>query len=165
MHDLLTRNLGIVLLRTDGKGLYSKRVATIACEVVVQLDPDIEINNDGTTVDFANSYFEVRLKKGWHAPVDGHPYTDATFEKGVASFLVLHGLPGSVEWSERGRQEDDFADFDCGYDLLEAMFPDAFAKARADKLTDRRQNVPVSGDAPFRLDDGPLLDYTSLQCS
>lgn len=143
MRDLVVRNLGTVLLRTMGEGYLSDKSATIACEVIVELDPDIEINEDCQTVDFAHSYFWVHFKSGWDCSVDGHPYNDKTFEKAVQDFLVSQGFPGNVGWSEMGRQESTHADFDCDYDVLEALFPETFAAARATKLAERP--APVDG--------------------
>jgi hypothetical protein len=128
MRDLVKRNLGNVLLRTDGK--HGCKVGTIACEVIVELDPDIEFEADGK-VEFAQCYFWVYFKSGWDYAADGHPYRDDTFERGVQNFLALNGLPTQAGWSEQGRQDAAYADFDCDYNVLEAMFPDTFAAARA----------------------------------
>ena len=147
MRDLAKRTLGTVLLRTDGK--YGCSVKSLACEIVVELDVDIEVHEDCATIDFAHCYFWIHFKSGWDCSVDGHPYRDDTFEKGVQDFLALNGFPTNVGWSEQGRQEATHADFDCDYDVLEAIFPEEFAKARAEKMATR----------PAKLDGG-VVEYS-----
>ncbi len=123
------RDLGTIILRTDGKGLYTKQAKTFAVRVEVWVDSEIEFTQDGS-IEFSRGGVKAFFVRGWDCRVDYFPYTDDTTQKGIQDFVRNLGYAGGIGWSEFGRQDFEACDFDANNEFLESVFPEVFDQAR-----------------------------------
>lgn len=123
---LVEKVLGHLVATSSGDGRYARGVVrTVPLTVVASVFPDtIERDADGNVAE-AVCYFEARFDRArWDVRQFGFMYTDTGVAKAVNDFLARLGYRGKVSWSEMGRQEDEVADFDMEYGLLDEIWPE-----------------------------------------
>lgn len=123
--QIVSKELGTVVVRTDGKGYWSSVVKEVPLKIIATVDLNTIERDEAGKLDFVYStfrgYFDAAF---WNEAVDGLMYTDDAVETAVNSWLQEQGLPAVAYWSEQGMQGDDYADFDMDDELLFALFPE-----------------------------------------
>lgn len=102
-----------VAFSTDGKGYWSRKVATVAIT-----DMRVSYVNDERDFGELRVYFNT---EDWDVKEDGLIYTDRQFERELQVFLEGHGLEGQdVSYSEQGMQGNNYVSCDVGAKFLAA---------------------------------------------
>lgn len=105
-------------LQTDGKGLWSRKVAAVEITSL-----QLAYTND--ELDFG----ELRVRfntKTWDVNKDGLIYTDRLFLKQLREFLTANGFDASdVDYSEQGMQGDNYVSLDVGECFINTFMENA----------------------------------------
>jgi hypothetical protein len=104
------------MLRTDGSGLWSNRVARVS--VTALAVGDVLVADDG------DAYGELRVTfdtATWPVMEFGLIYTDNLFLSDLRALLKQMNLPTDVEYSEQGMQGPDYVSLDAGNALVRAF--------------------------------------------
>ena len=105
-------------LQTDGKGLWSRKVAAVEITAL-----QLAYTND--ELDFG----ELRVRfntKTWDVSKDGLIYTDRLFLQQLREFLTDKGFDASdIEYSEQGMQGDTYVSLDVGECFINTFMENA----------------------------------------
>lgn len=127
---MLTKELGTVIVRPNGEGLYTKETRQVALKVIANFDPDsVELDENGKII-YAYTVFNAYYQAGWDCEEHGHLYTDKAVVRQLNAWLNSQGYEGRVGWSERGMQDYEYANFDMDYGLIHQFFPEVFEDKR-----------------------------------
>lgn len=92
----------MVMLHTDGKGLWSNKVKAVELVAIEVLPNELRV------------YFDIQT---WDVSKDGLIYTDQTFLRELQAYLkTTNDIPqrsvANIDYSEAGMQGDDFVSLD-----------------------------------------------------
>lgn len=119
----MEKSLGTLIVRPDGKGLYTKSTDALTVDVRMFVD-SVERDNEGK-IEYAVCNVRIYFNPSqWPVDEKGDLYSDRAVERQVNDFLESLGYTGQVNWSEAGMQDYNFGDFDAPYSLIHQVFPE-----------------------------------------
>lgn len=146
----MRRNVEMVL-STNGKGIWSNRVADVKIVAAELLKREDGVS--GTL----NVYFDPA---SWDVQKHDLIYTDPAFLLAMRDALPSIGIRGNVNYNEQGMQGDDYVSFDVWGDF------DGFkAEPEVSVVTDYKvERVVLAASAPATLQDvNPLAAFEMNQ--
>lgn len=103
-----------VIVPTNGKGLWSNRVADVRI-----VGYELAYVNEEADFGELRVYFD---EDTWDVDNDGLIYTDPRFYQELHKFLSKEGIDAEFGYSEQGMQGDDYVSFDVEADFIEDYF-------------------------------------------
>jgi len=107
--------------KTSGDGLWSNRIATVP--FTIELPSYVGSFYGGAGLDVYGSVSVHFSTKKWNVHKHGLIYTDTQFIKDVRNALKNYGIKNfrDVDYSEQGRQSDNYVDLDIDEKLINEL--------------------------------------------
>jgi hypothetical protein len=129
---MVSKHLGTLIVTSDGEGHWTIKQKSVPLRIEVSIDPmEIERGPNGTILYAYCTFRGYFQSKHWNVYEDGLLYTDKQVQAQVNAWLANMNYGGKVYWSEQGRQDVEYVDFDMDYRLLPQIFPELNLQACA----------------------------------